>query len=117
MAKKFIPSDHLSDDINLRIMQSERDGGIWLKDIKVNDTLKMVTQNTTYTIKKTADDDYLISGHPKRCPTPVHAFIQGSTWGSSMIRTEFIGIGMHLEVFIADKLTLTSQIKSAEIIQ
>jgi hypothetical protein len=39
----------------------------------------------------------LISGHPAYCGEPVLVKIEGSTWGGSALRTNFIGIGMHLQ--------------------
>ncbi len=39
----------------------------------------------------------MLSGHPQFCPQPVLVRIQGSTWGGSMLKAEFIGRGMRLE--------------------
>jgi hypothetical protein len=39
----------------------------------------------------------LISGHPQFCPEPVLVTLEGSTWGGSMLKSRYIGRGMHLE--------------------
>jgi len=39
----------------------------------------------------------LISGHPEYCPEPVLVAITGSSWGGSMLKSGFVGRGMHLE--------------------
>ena len=117
MSKKFVPSDYLSDEINLRIMQSERDGGMWLRDIKLGQIIKVVTKNTEYIIEKVANDKYIVSGNKKYCPVPTFMFLHGSTFGGSMIRVGFIGVGMYLEMYINNKPILTSHIKSVEVLQ
>ena len=112
MEKKFVPSEHLSDDVNLNIMQSEKDGGLLIKDIKDGESITVQTENTLYTIEKVNDKEYLISGNQKLCPIPTKVSIHGSTWGGSMIKLGFIGIGMYLEVGKGNgKLMITSQIK------
>jgi hypothetical protein len=43
------------------------------------------------------DGAALISGHPEFCPEPIEVRIQGSTWGGSMLKAQFVGRGMRLE--------------------
>lgn len=116
MGKKFVPSEHLSDDINKNIMQSELDGGLKLEEIEVGETIKVQTRNTLYTIKKIANDEYEISGNEKFCSVPKKCYIAGSTWGGSMLKMGFIGLGMFMEgnLNFDEKSFLTSQIKSIE---
>ncbi len=87
---------NLAPELNAAIAKSEEDGGVWLRDVEVDTTLFVQTRNTLYTIEKRADGFY-ISGHPKYCPKPTKAVIQGSTFGGSVIKAGFIGIGMYLE--------------------
>jgi hypothetical protein len=105
--KKFVPSEHLSDSINLNIMQSERDGGLYLRDVKDGETFLVKTQNSTYTIKRVSENKYLISGNWNYCPTPTEASISGSTWGGSMLKIGYVGVGMHLE-FYTDRGRITT---------
>lgn len=111
-----MPHPNLSKDINANLEQSEKDGGVWLKDLKIGDTVFVQTQNSMYRIVKTSDG-YTIEGHPKYCPKPTEARINGSTWGGSMIKSGFLGGGMHLEFStdIYPRIT-TSRIESVVII-
>jgi hypothetical protein len=59
--------------------------------------LRVQKYNRTYTLVREAQGWY-ISGHPEYCPEPTPCIIHGSTWGGSMIKPEYIGRGMHLEV-------------------
>ena len=92
-----IPSPHLSDDINDRIVQSEIEGGVHLQDLSPGTVLEVRTQNRSYTILYKGWDQALISGHPVFCPQPIPVTIHGSSWGGSMLKTRFIGRGMRLE--------------------
>lgn len=104
---------NLSKEINDALAQSERDGGIWLKNLRNGDELKMQTQNTLYTIVKTGESDYTIQGHEHYCPTPTPCKIHGSTWGGSMLKIGYVGRGMHLEFSTKDYRTIiTSRIKT-----
>jgi hypothetical protein len=87
---------NLSGAINADIAQSERDGGFYLKDIPDGSGLEVQTRNTHYVIVKRGAETF-ISGHAKYCPVPTKAYIAGFTWGSSMLKIGFVGVGMHLE--------------------
>ena len=115
MENKFVPHDNLSDKINFDIMKSEKDGGIKLEDIKIEQSLIVQTKNTTYTIRKINNKIYVISGHPIFCSKETYCNIAGSTWSGSMIKVGFIGIDMHLEFFINQKRITTSRIESIKI--
>jgi hypothetical protein len=87
---------NLSNEINANIALSELDGGAYLDKLAIGKLLHVVTQNRIYTIEHRADG-FWISGHPQYCPEPTLAYIAGSTWGGSMLKMKFVGIGMHLE--------------------
>jgi hypothetical protein len=93
----FELSPHLSDFVNRHIVQSEIEGGVHLQEIPPGTVLEIETQNRAYTLEYQGSSQALISGHPVFCPEPVLVTIHGSTWGGSMIKTGFIGRGMHLE--------------------
>lgn len=80
-----------------RIVQSEIEGGVFLRDVPDGGKLEVETKSRVYTIHKIADRDYRISGHPKYCPGPTRAYITGSTFGGSLLKAGFIGRGMRLE--------------------
>jgi len=96
-AQLFVPSEHLGDTVNGRIVQSEIEGGIHLHDVRPGTVLEVMTQNRAYTIEYRGLGQALISGHPVFCPEPVLVSIHGSTWGGAMLKERYIGRGMHLE--------------------
>jgi hypothetical protein len=93
----FQPHQNLSDEINRNIIQSEIEGGVYLRDLSYMDTLEVTTRNTRYIIVMDRDGEAWIAGHPRFCPEPVLVRISGSNWGGSMIKLHFIGRGMRLE--------------------
>ena len=93
----FRPHPGLSDRINHNIIQSEIEGGVHLDSLAEGEELEVETQNRRYRILNRGGGRVLISGHPRYCPQPLPAYIHGSTWGGSMLKTRFIGRGMCLE--------------------
>ena len=93
----FRPHPNLGDRVNSNIVQSEVEGGVYLKNLIPGTILRVETQNHAYTIHYQGWDQALISGHPVFCPEPVPVTILGSTWGGSMLKSRYIGRGMHLE--------------------
>lgn len=108
---KYHPN--LDNRIVDKINESEKAGGVFLKNVPVNSTINIKTGNSLYTVHKT-DSGETIKGHPKYCPSPVDCRINGSTHGGSIIKIGWIGIGMHLEFFLTetDKMITTSAIES-----
>lgn len=105
MKAVFAPHANLCDRINRSIVQSEIEGGVSLRDLPRLATLEVATRNRSYTIVVERDgnapaDAYVaarISGHPEFCPEPVLVAIIGSNWGGSMLKTAWLGRGMHME--------------------
>jgi len=93
----FQPNPHLADIVNSRIVQSEIEGGVHLRDVLPGTVLEVRTLNRAYRLQYEGMGKALISGHPVFCPEPVLVTIQGSTWGGSMIKQGYIGRGMCLE--------------------
>lgn len=116
MNEKFIPHPNLSDDINLKIMQSEKDGGLSLEDVPIGKSFNVQTKHTLYHFTKIEINEYEVSGHAKYCPEPTPCVISGSTWGGSMLKLNFIGVGMYLEFGICGKWILSSEIQSVELV-
>ncbi len=86
-----------ADAVNRNIIRSEIEGGVHLLDLLPGAVLFIETRNRTYELVVVDGDSVLISGHPEFCPEPAPVRIYGSTWGGSMIKTKFLGRGMHLE--------------------
>jgi len=93
----FAAHPNLSDEVNRGIIQSEIEGGVFLKDLPPATVLEIETMHHCYTAVLLGGSDALISGHPEFCPHPVQVAIAGSTWGGSMLKLQYVGRGMHLE--------------------
>ena len=109
----FAPHPNLGDEVNHNIVESEIEGGVFLKDLPSAAVLQIQTQNRCYTAVLVDEGSVLISGHPKFCPQPVLVRIAGSTWGGSMLKRRYVGRGMHLEFRHPEYQTpiVTSRIK------
>lgn len=93
----FSPHPNFSDQVNRQFIQSEIEGGVYLRDLPQATVLDIQTQHHVYTVVVLAENSVLISGHPEYCPEPVPVAVAGSTWGGSMLKRGFVGRGMHLE--------------------
>lgn len=82
--------------------------GVDLSDLAEGQELAVRTRNRCYRIVKRGNGEALISGHPDYCSEPVLAKIEGSTWGGSAVRTNFIGIGMHLQFRLPQNRRVTT---------
>lgn len=110
----FKPSPNLSPAINQAIIDSELQGGATLDKLAVGRCLKIQTRNSLYTLAHVGPDQWTLQGHPYYCPEPVRVIPQGSTWGGSMIKVGFVGIGMLLQVVLMkrDMFLTTSLVQS-----
>ena len=93
----FVPHANLDDAVNHNLVQSEIEGGVFLRDLPSATVLQIQTQNHCYTAVLVNEGSALLSGHPEYCPQPVLVAISGSTWGGSMLKRRYVGCGMHLE--------------------
>src|SRR5262245_22308688 len=74
------------------------------------------TANTEYhfLLLDPASGRVLIEGG-ERFPEPVEAVLLGASFGGSMIRTGWIGVGMRIELCAGDKYVITSPVKSLSV--
>lgn len=93
----FAANPHFPDEVNRNIIRAEIEGGVYLRDMVPGSVLSIQTQNRAYEMVVLGDGAALISGHPKFCPEPTEVQVTGSTWGGSMLKTKWVGRGMHLE--------------------
>ena len=84
---------NLSDEINRNIIQSEIEGGVYLRDLPEAATVEVQTKNRYYTLVLCRDGSAWICGHPEFCPKPVLVQISGCNWGGSMLKTAYPGAG------------------------
>lgn len=110
----FTPHPNLSDDINHSIIQSEIEGGVFLKDLPRSTVLEIETMHHCYKAVMLGGSEALLWGHPEFCPVPIQVAIAGSSWGGSMLKMQFVGRGMHLEFRHPDYPTpiITSEIRT-----
>ena len=93
----FQPHHNLSDAINHAIIRSEIEGGVDLRNLPSKTSLEVATRNHRYVLTIEHDGEAWITGHPRYCPEPVLVHISGSNWGGSMIKSHYLGRGMHME--------------------
>lgn len=89
-------SDCLGAEVYGRIVASEAAGGVRVRDLPNGSRLRVRTQNRTYELQ-IRDGETLICGHPRFCPCPVPVRVSGSSWGGSMLKRDYVGLGMRLE--------------------
>jgi hypothetical protein len=107
----LVPHPNLSDEVNHNIIQSEVEGGVYLRDLQPGAVLAIQTRNRSYRLVNLSEEYSLISGHPEFCPEPVEVQVQGCTWGGSMLKAKYVGRGMHLEfIHPVHRTVITSQI-------
>ncbi len=93
----FRPHPCLGDQVNRAIIQSEIEGGVFLRELPIGTHLEVETRNRFYELENRGSGHVVISGHPRFCPRPILVKLNGSTWGGSMMKMQFIGRGMFLE--------------------
>lgn len=98
VSSSFSPLPNWSDEVNANIVQSEIEGGVYLRNLLPGTVLEIETMDWICTLTYCGENEAWVSGHPEFCPEPVRVFIAGSTWGGSMLKQYFIGRGMHLEL-------------------
>lgn len=98
----------LAEPLNARIVESEILGGVRLDQLLAGAELELETENRSYCLLYCGNGHAWIKGHPIFCPQPVLVRLHGSTWGGAMLKTAFIGRGMHLEFLDPQRRTITT---------
>lgn len=106
--------DHPNIDprLNKLITEQEKRGGIDLTKLAVGTTVEARTKNSSYFIEVLGNGDYKIRGG-KHFPTTTVMGISGSTWGGSMIKLNWLAIGMHIE--FSNRVT-TTEVQALKVI-
>lgn len=102
---------NLSNEINKNLVESEQLGGFYVNELSPAEIIKARTRNSIYTIRRGPESHEIksepvtsstakrtVSHFPDWTPCVVH----GSTWGGSMLKIGFVGLGMRLEFSTAD---------------
>jgi len=96
-AEPMASAPELDADVDRDACRVNEGDGFSLDELKVGDTLELVTKNRTYLIENRGNSEILIFGHPKYCPQPTLVRLYGSTVGWIAVKPGFIGRGMYLE--------------------
>ena len=91
------PHPNWTDQVNRNVIRSEIEGGVHLDYLPRGAVLEIEMLDWTCRLEYAGEHEGWVSGHPRFCPAPVRVYVAGSTWGGSMLKQYFIGLGMHLE--------------------
>lgn len=111
--------EHIDPRLVALMKKSEKDGGILLKDVSGPDesVVEVYTQNSLYEIAIIdVEKGEIAMRGGKYLPEPELSYLRGSTWGGSMTKVGWIGVGMRLEAN-CDKAGLlsTSAVKTVKV--
>lgn len=79
------------------IYSYDSEGGVQIDRLDIGTVLEVQTCNSLYTIEVLDNKKFSVQGG-SRFIHPCETWIGGSTWGGSMIKIKWIGIGMHIEM-------------------
>jgi|KBSSwiStaDraftv2_1062776.scaffolds.fasta_scaffold88686_3 hypothetical protein len=93
--------------------------GVELSKLKLGTKLYIQTQQTLYTVVVVPNDKFVVSDEGKRFVMPKEIYINGSTYGGAMLRMNWIGIGMCVEMEHPDpskQVLTTSPVKGIKVV-
>ena len=76
--------------------QQAKRGGIEIDKLAIGTVVEAKTKNSLYRIKALGGNRFEVKGG-SYFPEPTEVTIPGSTWGGSMIKMNWLGIGMNIE--------------------
>lgn len=96
----------------VKIGQTDIDNGVFLQDIPDGHIAEIHTRNSIYTVAVIDKEKGKVAmqGNGEHLQQPTVGYLQGSTFGGSMIKVGWIGIGMHLEIQLAGGGVLTTSV-------
>lgn len=104
----------LDDRIINKIKEQEELQGIDVSKLPLGCQIVVRTNNNIYKIK-TGEDKVWVQGG-KYFPEKTECIFNGSTFGGSMLKLNWIGHGMYMEFNFDNKLITTSSVREAKII-
>lgn len=108
-------------DVLQQVRDQAEKGGVRLSTLRHGTKILVETLNSFYELTVSGSKAKLFGGTcadgTTRFPQEVDAFVVGSTWGGSVVMTDWIGIGMHVEVAMSDLSSgiVTSPVRSITI--
>lgn len=91
-------NSNLHPDILRNIDDSKKNGGIWLDKLALGTQIEVQTRNTLYKIEVLLGGKFKIKGGTY-FPRSAIGSIAGSTWGGSMLKQNWLGVDMHMELY------------------
>ncbi len=114
-----VNNHHLSQEIMDAINSIKE--GIQVNKLETGTKLFVETRNSVYELvildedrKVSVTGGNLVDGGV-RYEEPVELFLTGSTWGSSMLKLDWLGKDMCMELCYEDRVLTTSPVKNVEI--
>jgi len=106
----------LGREIEQRVEEQKRLGGINVTQLDAGTRIEVQTINSVYNMTLLGDGRIKIHGG-HHVPESVEARFVGSTWGTPLIKQNWIGKGMRMEMEIIynDKKLTTSPVQGAKV--
>ena len=105
----------LSREIERRVEEQKRLGGINITQLDAGTRIEVQTLNSVYSMTLLGNGEITIIGG-NYMPEQVEARFVGSSWGTPLIKQNWIGKGMRMEIIYGDKKLLTSAVLGAKVI-
>jgi hypothetical protein len=99
------------------VLESTQDAeSVDLKNVRPGSLIDVETTNRHYRIECLGGEEIRISGHPRYCPQPVPAHLQGSVDYRGAVESGFIEPGMRMQLVLNDDHPIrTSKIVSVHV--
>ena len=89
--------NNLDPQIERLIAEQKERGGIQIDQLEIGTKIEAQTRNTLYKIEILSNGKFMVEGG-KYFPAPTETHIAGSTFGGSMLKLKWLGIGMCIEM-------------------
>lgn len=107
--------ENIDSPIVEKLEEQKELGGVNLSQLELGTVIVASTKNSIYNIEVLGDGTVNVQGG-KHFPLKTKVHFNGSTWGSSLLKLNWIGKGMQME-FLSNKLiTSTSPVQKVKII-
>ncbi len=105
----------LDEEITRRVEEQKQLGGINTSSLDVGTRIEVTTANSLYEMELLGDGKIKIRGGDF-FPELVDGYFVGSTWGTPLLKMNWIGKGMRMEINYSDRKLTTSPVQEAKVI-
>ncbi len=113
VCNEFKPHPNLDDRLNDAIEKSEKDGGIDVSKLPKNAQIKIHTNDGTFTFSTVRPRKFELESDEGETKSKI--YVVGSTWGGSMTKMGFIGVGMFPQVYIENEKIELPMVRDIEV--